>query len=392
LKMIRSVLAAFLFFGLLISGASAQGCSVPNTFVSGTTASASQVNANFAALLSCVNSPSFTSFSAPQGRLTLAANTPVMTPTSCSASACSAQGTLRYDCYVGAQVPYYTGTVDALDTVASCEVTDVMVSAASAGQVVSGQVYDVWWVHGGANHICLAMSSATGGGGGWAFDTSGSNIARGLGYTQLDRVTRAYITNKNSIANCFNNSSNYGPVSANQATYLGTVYASGSGQISYNFPALGAPPIAGLFGVFNAYNRVTTTGLLGEQIATYTYGSTTIRECHGDTTYNVQFVLGLQEDAVIAMSQQEAVSDASGNSLIAGIGLDNPNMNAVISLVGRGVTAASIQGPVIANYSGQLLGFHTLSCNESVSAASTITIVGGPTSGTQTGMTVTLRN
>lgn len=294
--MIRSVLAAVLFFGVLISGASAQGCTVPNTFVSGTTASASQVNANFAALLSCVNSPSFSSFSAPQGRLTLAANTPVMTSASCSGSACSAQTTLRYDCYAGGQVPYFTGTADALDTVTSCEVTDVMVSAASPGQVVSGQVYDVWWVHGGANRICLAMSSATGTGGGWASDTGGSNTTRGTGYTQLDRVTRPYITNKNAISNCFNAANNYGPVSANQATYLGTVYASGNGAISYTFPAVGAPPTAGLFGVFNAYNRTITTGTLGDSVSSYTYASTTIRECHGDTTYQVQAVLGLQED------------------------------------------------------------------------------------------------
>jgi len=47
-----------------------------------------------------------------------------------------------------------------------------MVSAASAGQVVSGQVYDVWWVKTGASRICLAMSAAVGGDGGWASDTA----------------------------------------------------------------------------------------------------------------------------------------------------------------------------------------------------------------------------
>ena len=294
--------------------------------------------------------------------------------------------------YVGAQVPFYNGTADALDTVTSCEVTDVMVSAASAGQVVSGQVYDVWWVHGGANRIYIAMSSATGAGGGLASDTGGSNTVRGTGYTQLDRVTRPYITNKNAIANCFNGATNYGSVSANQATYLGTVYASANGQISYNFPALGAPPTAGLFGVFNAYNRVITTGLLGESVVSYTYASTTIRECHGDTTYNVQFVLGLQEDAVIATSIQQASADASGNSLIAGLGLDATNAYANTNLASRTVAVASAQGSTTASYSGQLLGFHTISCVESVTAASSITIIGNTATNTQTGMTVTLRN
>jgi hypothetical protein len=329
----------------------------------------------------------------PQGRITLAANTPVMTPTSCSGSACSNQTTLRYDCSRGGGgVPYFNGSIDLIDPITSCEVTDAMISAASAGQVVAAQVYDVWWVHGGANRICLAMSSAAGGGGGWASDTGGSNTARGTGYSQLDATTRPYTTNQNSIANCFNGSTNYGSVSANQATYLGTVYANGNGQISYVFPAFGAPPTAGLFGIYNAYNRVTTEGLVGESVATYTYNSTTPRQCHGDTTYNVQFVTGLSEDAVSAFSQQEATADASGNSLIAAIGLDASNAPAVTSLVGRSVGLNGGQSGVTARFSGQLLGFHGLYCVESVSAASAITIISNSTDGVQAGMVVTLRN
>jgi hypothetical protein len=315
--MIRCVVAAFLSFGLLVSGASAQSCSVPNTFTSGTTASAAQVNANFAALLSCVNSPSFASITAPQGRLTLAANTPVMSSTSCSGSACTAQTTLRYDCYAGGQVPFYNGTADAIDSITSCEVTDALVAATGAGQVVGAQVYDVWWVHGGANGICLAMSSATGAGGGWASDTGGSNTARGTGYTQLDRVTRPYVTNKNSIANCFNGSSNYGPVSANQGTYLGTVYASANGAISYKFGSAASGGGAGLLGVWNMYNRVTTTTTVQDNGAGgYTYSSSTIRQARASTGNQVTFVIGNAEDAVSCSYGQQidtaAVSGASG--------------------------------------------------------------------------------
>jgi hypothetical protein len=124
----------------------------------------------------------------------------------------------------------------------------------------------------------------------------------------------------------------------------------------------------------------------------YAYASTTIRECHGDTTYNVQFVLGLQEDAVMATSIQQASADASGNSLIAGLGLDATNAYANTSLASRTVAAASAQGSTTASYSGQLLGFHTISCVESVTAASSITIIGNTATNSQTGMTVTLRN
>ena len=41
------------------------------------------------------------------------------------------QGTLRYDCDMGASVPWYTGSsltsADSYDNIAGCDVTDVMV-------------------------------------------------------------------------------------------------------------------------------------------------------------------------------------------------------------------------------------------------------------------------
>ena len=54
--MIRSVAAGLLFWFAIVSSASAQTCSVPNTLTNGTNADATQVMANFNALLTCVNS------------------------------------------------------------------------------------------------------------------------------------------------------------------------------------------------------------------------------------------------------------------------------------------------------------------------------------------------
>jgi len=274
------------------------------------------------AAVSSVNTATgaITVLSEPQGRLTLTANTPVM-----SASA-TAQTTLRYDCYIGNQVPYYNGSADALDTIASCEVTDAMVSAASAGQVVSGQVYDVWWVHGGANRICLAMSSASGGGGGWASDTGGSNTARGTGYSQLDRITRGYITNKNSITNCFNGATNYGPVSANQGTYLGTVYASGNGQVSWTLGAAASGGTAALLGVWNAYSRANACTTVIDSGASYTYGSGTVRQARASAGNQITFVLGAQEDGVQFVYQSTSVIvNTAGSATNIGVGFDVTN-------------------------------------------------------------------
>jgi hypothetical protein len=270
----------------------------------------------------------------PQGRITLAANTPVMGQNSCSGSPCANQGTLRYDCYVGGQVPYYNGSVDLIDTISSCEVTDAMVSAASAGQVVGSQVYDVWWVHSGTNRICMAMSSATGGGGGWASDTGGSNAARGTGYSQLDFVTRSYVTNKNSIANCFNGSTNYGSVAANQATYLGTVFATNNGLTAFQFGAITVGGTPGVLGVWNYYNRVDVVSTTGDATTSWTYGTATFRPLNNSIGNRTSFVSGMPLDGILVSGLLEVNTPSSpGSGTEGGVCLD-----------GTSCISANIQG------------------------------------------------
>jgi hypothetical protein len=301
---------------------------------------------------------------APLGRITLTANTPVMTATA------SAQTTLRYDCATnasgGSGVWYFDGVNDQIDFIAACEVTDAMVSAASAGQVVSGQIYDLWWAHGGANRICLAMSTAVGGGGGWASDAGGSSTSRGTGYTQLDYATRAYITNKNAISNCFNGAANYGTLLANQATYLGTVLASANGQVSYIFGASASGGTAGVFGVCNPFNQVLVTSAVIDTGATYTYSSATIRQsrasagmqhqvvnCLGTQAYDLAYASGITTTATAA---------AQGNK---GIGLNSTTTYASQRAVTWSQAAAAMQGsPVAILRSIPGFGLQTFSGNE----------------------------
>jgi len=296
----------------------------------------------------------------PSGRLTVQANTPVMT------SSQSLQGTLRYDCSAGNTVPYFDGSQDQSDTIASCEVTDVMVAAASAGQVVSGNLYDVWWVHGGANRICLAMSAPSGGGGGWSADTGGSNTARGTGYSQLDLTTRGYYTNKNSITNCFNAATNYGPVSANQGTYLGTVYAAGNAQISYNFGGAASGGTAGLFGICNPYNRIATAGTVTDSGAGYTYTTATNRQARNSAGMQHQIIscVGTTAFDVSYMATITTVS-AAGARIQKGIALDTTS-----AFTGTASSTANSGGTGVTNTSTSILksisgaGLHTYSAQE----------------------------
>jgi hypothetical protein len=302
----------------------------------------------------------------PQGRVTLQANTPVMTTSQ------SAQTTLRYDCYVGAMVPYYNGTTDLIDTINSCEVTDAMVSAASAGQVVSGQVYDVWWVHSGTNRICLAMSSASGGGGGWASDSGGSNTVRGTGYSQIDRVTRPYITNKNSIANCFNGSTNYGSVSANQGTYLGTIAASANGQISWIYGAISSGGTAAMFGVWNMYNRVSVESMTADSTSSWNYASTTVRAADGSSTIRFSYVIGIPEDA--QASSYNAVGNGTAGTVGAVAGVCHDVTNAYSGSVADTSNSATAVMP--SRFVVQDTGLHFVSACENASASSTVTFIG----------------
>lgn len=253
----------------------------------------------------------------PQGRLTLLTGNPVMSTSQ------SAKGTLFYDCYVGNAVPYFNGTIDTFDTVSGCEVSDAMVSAASAGQVVSGQVYDVFWVHGGVNRICVAMSTGSGGGGGWAADTGGSNTVRGSGYSAIDR-TRGYPTNTNSVTNCFNAATNYGPVSAHQGTFLGTFFATANGQTSFTFGsnATGGGQAASLY-LWNAHNRVDVKTSVSDSATSWTITDGLVHSFHDDAGTRLNFVMGLAEDGIGVNVFQEICANATVYQIMAiGFALD----------------------------------------------------------------------
>jgi hypothetical protein len=236
--------------------------------------------------------------------------------------------------------------------------------SSSTGVLSSANVFDVWW---SSNHnICVATN---GSGGGWSADSSGSNTARGTGYSKLDTTTRPYITNANALANCYNGATNYGSISANQATYLGTIYTSGAGQVSWTLGGLASGGAAGLLGVWNYYNRVTVATNVSDSGTSYTYGSATIRQARNSTGNQVQAVFGLQEDGTsVSYCQQLGITSAGGQF---GFGVDS--------------TTTYAQTPVFFNTTGSNLqtcaggftnlgaGFHMVSGNENVPGATNAT-------------------
>jgi hypothetical protein len=307
---------------------------------------------------SCATLTSSTSFVPPQGRLTLTSHTPVLT------TGVTGTSTLYYDAYRGNTVPVYNGTTDVLLTIGSNEISDALPSSGT-GDVLSGNVFDEWAVNvSGTLTLCHATN---GSGGGWASDTSGSNTARGTGYTQLDNHTRSYLTNKNSIADCYNGSTNEGSITTNEATYLGSFYTTANGQTGVSFGGSASGGTAGLVGLWNYYNRRRFTARVIDSGATYTY-SGSVRQARGSTSDEVQIVAGVQEDSIGVKYTASALVSAA--AYYYGIGLDSTStfvgnsdwLNSGSSTIGTSATNALDLNPSA--------GFHTISANEDSNATS----------------------
>lgn len=294
----------------------------------------------------------------------------------------TAKSTIYYDCFNGNNVPYYTGSADSLDSIASCEVSLTMATTGT-GVTNSGGVFDVWWVHGGASRICVATN---GSGGGWASDTGGSNTARGTGYSQVHN-TRGYWTNVNAIADCYNGSTNYGSISADQATYLGTIYTTSAGQTGVNFqPAAASGGAAPIVGLWNAYNQVPLRVRNIDNASGWTVSTTSWVTSDSSSSNRVSWVDGLGQDTIGVIDSEFA--KAMNMTSVPGIGVVEDSTTAtptVSSIQYLSDTAATVGTTLSAsNTFLPLIGFHyaqMMETNDDVSGSATF---GGAFNGSNT--------
>lgn len=282
----------------------------------------------------------------PQGRLTLVTGTPVMT------SDQTAKSQVFYDCYAGKLVPYFDGSTDQIEAISSCEVSLTM-QTSGTGVTNNAGVFDIWWVHSGANRVCVATN---GSGGGWASDTGGSNTARGTGYSQVHN-TRGYWTNVNAITHCYNGTTDYGSVSADQATYLGTLTTTAAGQTGMAYhPAAAAGGSNNVLGLWNGYNRVLVDAVSRDSTATsWTYGTATWRAANGNNNNRITYVDGLgQSSAVCTVTQ---TIDTSSSSVEGMIGCDFTSTSATPASV-TGVALSAAAAVTVVNVSQPLIGLN----------------------------------
>jgi len=300
--------------------------------------------------------------SASQGRLTLQSATPVMTTTQ------SAKTTVFLDCYKGPNVAVYNGTQATFLAIGSCEIS--MGLDAVTPHIASGSVYDVFAIN---NSGTLAICA------GPAWSTT-STRGTGAGTTQIHvNMTVGFLTNQNSLTHCYGGASgttDFGTVAADQGTYLGSLYATANGQTSFTFGAIGTSgghATAGLYALYNYYNRVSIKTMVGDNAASWTWNTASWHQVNASAGMQTQFLEGVSEDAIDAVYNGETAAGTATNCSV-GVGLDSTTAPSGAFLFSSFVGQFT---QVVGRYEGVApLGFHTLAALEFSSTTTGCTFYG----------------
>ena len=294
-----------------------------------------------------------TSFSPPQGRLTLQTLTPVMTTTQAAKTA------IFYTPHVGNQIPLYNGT--AFVMTAFTELTVATTDTANSPAAIGVSKVNDWFIWDSGGGVLKLVHGPD-----WTSDT-----ARSAG-TAIERIQGLWV-NSVAITN--------GPA-IRRGTYVGTTRSNASSQLDWIFPGAGSGGLAGVFNVWNCYNRVNVAGLLQNNSASWTYNSTVVRPVQGSAAGRISFVSGLMEDAAEAVLCSYCIAASDGTTGIVGIGVDTTTAFNGSSAQGTGTASSGVS--LLASYTAPSIGHSFWSWNEAcnVSAAGSPTfygLIGTPT-------------
>jgi len=291
----------------------------------------------------------------PQGRLSLATATPVMT------SAQTAKTTVYYCLYTGNLVPIYDSTSFKWTVFAelSNDLTASSTGKAGPAAATTNSNYDLFvWSDSGT--IRLTRGPA------WTSDTGRGT---GAGTTELQRINGIW-TNKVAITN--------GP-GANLGTYVGTIRTDGSSQANWTaMPSAAAGGAEAKLHVFNAYNRVRTDAASQDNTSSWTYGTATWRSLNNSTANRISYIDGLGELSLVA-ALIVGVNQGSGGIVHVGINRDSTSASPVPATLSQiGATNGS---PVVRAPFAPSLGYHYLQAMEAAGSGISTTLYGNGTVG-----------
>lgn len=237
--------------------------------------------------------------STPGGRLTLVTATPVMT------SDQTAKTIIYYTPYINNICSIYDGT-NSVPTVFS-EISITL----DATNAVSGSIYDCF-VYNDSGTIRLGYGPA------W---TSTTARGTGAGTTQISKINGIWV---NTVAITLRYSSSATTsVALNQATYVGSFYATANGQTGMAYaPAAASGGNNNILGLYNAYNRVRTVARSADSTSSWTYGTASWRSTNNSNSNRVSYIDGLAESTVEA-KHIATMSAGAGQTSYSAIGWDS---------------------------------------------------------------------
>lgn len=296
----------------------------------------------------------------PQGRLTLASGTPVMTAAAVNAS------TVYYTPYHGAWFPLSDGTFVTHALLSDDLVCSILDGTKSPAPAAPNSVYDLFvWNDAGTPRLSRGPA--------WTNDITrpaGSSLQRlaGLCVNALDIVN--------------------GPL-AKKGVWVGTIGTNAIGLIDMKFggSAVGGSP--GVLGLWNAYNRIEASVFIADTTDNWTYnGNNVWRVANNSLNNSVTYVCGAVEDAVRA-NYMAIISTGTSAKGAAAIGVDTIGPTGAIGTVPANTGATQCVGAYVGTPG---LGVRRLYAIETTSASQAATFFGNGGSGTmQSCLTATIR-
>ena len=282
------------------------------------------------------------------GRLTLVTAVPVMT------SDQLAKTVIYYTPYINNLCPIYDGTYSVPTVFSEISLT------LDATNATSGSVYDCF-VYNDSGTIRLGYGPA------W---TSTSARGTGAATTQISKVNGIWV---NTVAITLRYSSSATTsVALNQATYVGSFYATAAGQTGMSYaPTAASGGNNNILALYNAYNRTMTVARSSDSTASWTYGTASWRSSNNSNSNRVSYLDGLAQ-SVVASKHITTISAGAAATAYATIGWDSTSSpgNGYGGTYGQS-NNGSVLSFVAYNSAYPTLGFHYFQALELTTATST---------------------
>jgi hypothetical protein len=270
---------------------------------------------------------------APQGRLTLATATPVLT------SDQTAKTTIYYTPFVGCAAPFWDGVDWTLASLAELSLA-LDSNSGHTGYHQSGKNFDLFLDYNGGTPRLVSGPA-------WTDDTTRADA--------LARLNGLWVNNASIVVRFGTASGDTATIAANLLTYVGSFRASANGQTEFTIaPAAAAGGTNNKLYLWNAYNRVPVAAMCRESADSWTYGTASWRSANNSTSFRIAYIVGLAEDPVEA-TYHGHINNATNQALI-GVGIDSTSaFSGFPGANGGAAVAVSVKG-VYRGVPG--LGFH----------------------------------